>query len=148
MKTQDDRDIEGFLAACRLKPVPPGLKEKILGSVRKGDNAYLKWKSALKMSLVVCPLILAFFLGLDAVLSRSEQVQIQALMAGPPTLPTDSDEASLSWAEVSGDTLSSELLVGRGVMLVQRKDINAVRRELAAFLKEEFEGYENSKSIN
>jgi hypothetical protein len=69
-------------------------------------------------------------------------------MGGQGPSLTDSDDAALAWAKVSGDTLSSEPLVGWRMMLVQRRDINTARRELAALLKEEFEDHENSKSIN
>lgn len=148
MKTQDDRDIEELLAACRLKAAPPGLRKRILKASRYEDTAYLRWKGVLKKSLVVCPLVLAMLFALDAALSHSEQIRIQALMGGQGPSLTDSDDAALAWAKVSGDTLSSEPLVGRRMMLVQRRDINTARRELAALLKEEFEGHENSKSIN
>jgi hypothetical protein len=148
MKTNDDRDIEGLLAACRLKAASPGLRERILKAARSGDNAYLRWKGVLKKSLVVCPLVLAMLFALDAALSHSEQIRIQGLIAVHGPSLADSDDAALAWAEVSGDTIGSELLVGRRMMLVQRKDFNTVRRELAALLKEEFESHENSKSIN
>jgi len=148
MKTQDDRDIEELLASCRLKPAPRGLRERVLKAARSDDNAYLRWKGVLKKSLVVCPLVLGMLFALDAALSHSEQIRIQALVAGPSPTAADSGDTALAWAEVSGDTIGSELLVGRRMMLVQREDINAVRRELAALLKEEFESHENSKSIN
>lgn len=148
MKTQDDRDIEEFLAACRLKAAPPGLRERVLGAARCGDNAYLKWKAILKKGLVVCPLILAMLFALDAAFSHTEQIRIQALMDGHGPSLTDSDDPALAWAEISGDSLSAEPLVGRRMTIVQRTDINTLRRELAALLKEEFEGHENSKNLN
>jgi len=148
MKTNDDRDIEGLLAACRLKAVPPGLREKVLRAARYDDNAYLRWKAVLKKSLVVCPLVLAMLFALDAALSHSEQIRIQALVAGPVPIAADSGDTALAWAEVSGDTIGSELLIGRRILLAQPKDIITVRRELAALIKEEFESHENSKSLN
>jgi hypothetical protein len=148
MKTNNEQDIEGLLASCRLKPAPRGLREKVLRAARYDDNAYLRWETVLKKSLVVCPLVLGIIFAFDAALSHSERIRLQALAAGPVPTAVDSGETALAWAEVSGDAIGSELFVSRRMMLVQREEIDTVRRELAALLEEEFESHENSKSIN
>lgn len=117
-------------------------------AARYDDNAYLRWETVLKKSLVVCPLVLGIIFAFDAALSHSERIRLQALAAGPVPTAVDSGETALAWAEVFGDAIGSELFVSRRMMLVQREEIDTVRRELAALLKEEFESHENSKSIN
>jgi hypothetical protein len=133
----DDRDIEELLTACRLKPAPPGLRERILGAARSEVGAYLKWESLFKKSLVVFPLLLALLFIGDTALSRSERRWIGSFVNVSGPTRADADEGAALGFEISGGPGDAGLFIHRQRMLAERRDVLPDRRELEKILDEE-----------
>ena len=93
-------DIEYALGRLLPKPVPPGLRERVIGSAfQTRKNSVLT--PQLRIVAVTCSILLVAVLLLEPLSSRWEAARLAALLDGRPASPATGEEAA-EFAEVLG----------------------------------------------
>jgi hypothetical protein len=90
MKNGKEYDIEKRLQSVKLTPVPPGLREKVLGAALERKEATAWTTPLLRKCLAGCAVLLAAVFIADASASRTQNARVQAILDG--TRITQSDE--------------------------------------------------------
>jgi hypothetical protein len=82
MKNGKEYDIEKRLQSVKLTPVPPGLREKVLGAALERKEATAWTTPLLRKCLVGCGLVLTIVFIADAGAGRTQNARVQAILDG------------------------------------------------------------------
>jgi hypothetical protein len=96
MKNGQEHDIEKQLKSVRLRPAPPGLREKVLGAAQERKEATAWTTPLLRRCLAGCAALLAVVFIADDAATRKQNVRFQAILDGAHF--TQSDQAK-QWNE-------------------------------------------------
>lgn len=100
MKEDENRDIEILLKSIKLKPVPAGLRDKVLKSARRSKTQYTVMTPLLWRWVSCCALVLTVVLGLDAFLASRQIEHLRSYLGG---MPRPQDAQDTSWPELAKD---------------------------------------------
>jgi hypothetical protein len=149
MSKDEARDIEERLKEIKLKPVPPGLKDKVLEAAREHKEESAWTTPLLRWCLAGCAALLAVVFITDGLVSHAQQNRLQALFDGSRTTPRLTEDGSRMLAEVLGELASEKLLVQSEMAAEKQTKAEQIRREeiLKELLLEDFDGNESKKNI-
>lgn len=74
-----EKDLESFLSAFRRKPVPPGLRTRILQQVQKQQDLVGGFTPAMRWLAAICLGLIAIISGGDFFLTLLEQRRLSAV---------------------------------------------------------------------
>ena len=147
---EEDELMENRLRSLPLKPVPGGLREKILGAA-KAERSKRAWTTPrLRAGLAGTAALLAAAVLFSALSDRSHTARLRALMDGHRTVQTETERAWALDAEDLGDSLGpAEFAHEKRMMAYRRTAIapTAVRFE-KKFNLEELNGQGISEDLN
>jgi hypothetical protein len=148
MNDTDDWDVEGLLRSARLKPAPPGLREKVLEAAAKHKEETAWTTPRLRWCLAGCTVVLAVIFIMDAGLSRRQQNRLQAFLDGSRLTQNQAGDESRVLAEVLGADVNRKLLARNDLSVAQQIKAEQLRREdiLKELLEEDFDGSESEKN--
>jgi hypothetical protein len=117
-----EKDIEILLKSVELEPVPPALREKVLGAARRSRIENRAMTPRLWRWVACCTLILAVVLGLDAVLGGRQMKHIQSYLGGVPLLRGEPDMSLPELAKDLDESADPRFFVqARRQLAAQRK---------------------------
>ena len=146
MTTNDPRDIEKSLLSLSPRPVPPGLREKVLGSAlitRQG----LVMTPGIWAAAAACVAFMAVAVLGDAVLTKTQNNNLRALLNGRGvSRPTLEDSGPLL-AEIHGEIpelektgLERMAMTRPAIKRMSLREVFAARDRLKGWLDHEDEG--------
>jgi hypothetical protein len=146
--TMGENDIvEHRLKRLDIKPLPPGLRERILeaAATRRRETAWTT--PGLRWALAACAAVLAVIFLMDAALGRRQQARLQVLLDGSQRIQSQAADETRLLAEALGEPVGRELVAQNG-RAADRIRVEQVRREevLKALLKEDFDVSESKKN--
>ncbi|HYA48975.1 MAG TPA: hypothetical protein VEG35_04680 [Burkholderiales bacterium] len=148
MRSNGDRNIEELLGSAKLKPVPPGLREKVLRAAAGHKEARAWTTPLLRWGFVGCAaVLLAIFLA-DGVVSRDQRSRLQALFAGAGPERNQADEASRLLVEIYGESVAGKDIVKKELGMARRPKLERLRPQdrVRELLKEDFDGSQGAES--
>jgi hypothetical protein len=150
MMSENYDDIEKRLKSIILKPAPPGLRDRILDTASKRQEAVAWTTPLLRKCLAGCAVLLALVFFTDLFLSRAQQNRLRALIDGSRQVQSPVDDESRWLAEVLEDPIGPNRLVQKEMAIVRQKNAAQVRREdiLMQLLKEDFGDNETTKNLH
>jgi hypothetical protein len=100
VKMNDEHDLEKDFERLVPLPTPPGLRERVLGAALEArrDTALTP---RMRLSAVVCAVLIVVVLGFGPLLGRRESAQMAALLDGRPPAGMEGMEAG-ALAEMAG----------------------------------------------
>ena len=122
--TNDERnDMERELARLVSKPMPSGLRGRVLASAREARERAVP-APRLRVVAVACSILLAAVLGADRLVGRHEASRLAALLDGRPTAGAVR-EGTLDLEELLGGLGSEADMIAR----LQAMAASAVRKD-------------------
>jgi len=149
MTTNDPRDIEKTLLSLSPKPVPPGLRAKVLGPALKTrqDLVMTPWMRA---AAVACAVLIAVAVLGDIAVARAQNDNLRALLNGRAAARPLAEDLGLLLAEISAQTsdvgkaeLKRIVLARPATRSGSLQDVFAARERLKGWLDHESEGPES-----
>lgn len=150
MKNGQEHDIEKQLRSVRLRPAPPGLREKILGTAQKRKEAMAWMTPVLWKCLAGCAVLLAVIFIADALLSRNQSHRLQAVLKEPAIMQHHQSEEGLVLAEDLEAVVGPKILATKKMANAPRTHAEQAQREriLRELLKEDFVDSETTKNLH
>jgi hypothetical protein len=150
MTNGTERDIEGRLKSLTLKPAPPGLREKILGSDRVRESASAGMSPLLWKCVAACAAALAVAFIAGGAFSRAEQNRLLALLDGRNhAIEKDKGNEEPLLTDILKDA-RLEAETQKRLRLADQPHVRIVhhRELLTEFLKEDFDDREITKNLD
>jgi hypothetical protein len=135
MTDKENVDIERSLARLVPKPVPDGMRQRILSSAREAGGSRALTRGWL-VTAVVCAAVLAAILTADRLIARRESARWAALLDGRSPVRSIEDPASIL-AEIMGTGAEKALAALRSRMLASTRIRPQVPEMLEALKKAE-----------
>ena len=103
MTTSDPQDIENNLLSLSPQPVPPGLREKVIGSALKTRQNLVMtpWTRA---GAIACAVLIAVSVLGDMAVARAQNDSLRALLNGRAVARPLAEDLGLLLAEISAQT--------------------------------------------
>jgi hypothetical protein len=150
MKDVEGRDIEGLLRSVRLKPAPPGLRERVLKASGRAREEAAWTTPRLRRCLAGCAVVLAAVLISDAALNRGQQHRLQSFLGRNAGLASDSEREQQTTLNDLSDIVGAQERPWREWILAHQKESGGRGRAVFPGLssREERNGGEMAKDIN
>jgi hypothetical protein len=149
MKTGENDDIEKGLRSLKLKPAPPGLREKIVATAQKRKEDESWTTPLLQWCLAVCAAVLLAVFVVDGLVTRSQARHLQAMLDGSRPAMSRGDDGTPVLAEVLGEPAVEKLIARSEADTARQARAEQIHREeiLKELLLEDFDGNESKKNI-
>ncbi len=137
-------DIERDLGRLTPAPVPPGLRQRIIGRARESRGKPLL-SPAMRIAAVTCSVLIVALLAVDPSLNRLERARLAALVDGRGH-PVPAEEMSSVLAEVVGETGVTagaaqfarwEIIAAAAARKEQGRQVTEARKRLKGWLANE-----------
>ena len=121
MNVDKRNEIERDLERLRAKPMPSGLRERVLDSALKARERTVL-TPRLRVAAAACSILIVAVLGADRLLGRREAFRLTALLDGRPTAGTAREETSELEELLGGLGSEADMIAG-----LQARTVDAVR---------------------
>ena len=111
MNVDERNEIERDLERLRAKPMPSGLRERVLDSALKARERTVL-TPRLRAAAVACSILIVAILGAERLLGRREASRLTALLDGRPTAGT-AREGAFDLGELLGGQGSEAEMMAR-----------------------------------
>jgi hypothetical protein len=119
MTERENADIERSLARLAPKPVPDGMRQRILSSAYEAGGSRALTRGRL-VTAAVCAAVLAAILTADRLVARRESARWAALLDGRSPVQSIEDPASIL-AEIMGTGAEKDVAALRSRMLASTR---------------------------